>query len=104
MLSFLGHIEWFCANLTLTPVAPLGLWSVVSLHFYKPAAPLGLRCVGFIDFIKSCNQHNAFQSEKSKVDEALSALCSKMRIAAITEKPSFWFALAEFYVNWSDFC
>ena len=39
---FWGNIVWFCANLTLAPVAPLGLWNLVYPRFYKPAAPLGL--------------------------------------------------------------
>ena len=43
---------------------PLGLWIVVVPRIYKPAAPLGLKCVGFRDFIELCNQHNAFQERE----------------------------------------
>ena len=81
MLSFLGQYRIVFANLTLTPVAPLGLWSMVSPRFYKPAAPLGLRRFGFRDYTKPCNQHTLFKSGKLKDDEASSALGSKMRIA-----------------------
>ncbi len=53
----------------------------MSPHFYKPAAPLGLRCVGFRDFIKPSIKITLFKSKKLKADEASSALGSKMRIA-----------------------
>ena len=65
MLSFLGQYRMVLCVFNAYICAPLGLWIVVVPRIYKPAAPLGLTCVGFRDFIKPCNQHNAFQERES---------------------------------------
>ncbi len=64
MLSFLGQHRMVLYEFKPTPVAPLGLWIVVVPRIYKPAAPLGLKCVGIRDFIEPCNHHNAFQERE----------------------------------------
>ena len=64
LCEFNAYTYGISIALTIHSFDPLGLWSIVLPRFYKPAAPLGLKCVGFRNFIKPCNQHNAFQERE----------------------------------------
>ena len=65
MLSFLGQYRMVLCEFNACTCRPSGALSMMLPSFYKPAAPLGLRCVGFRDFIKPCNQYNAFQERET---------------------------------------
>ncbi len=48
-------------DLEIAPTVDAGITIALAIHSFDP---LGLRCVGFRDFIEPCNQYNAFQERE----------------------------------------